>query len=212
MASANEDTGYYLTCRKCKNDGDVGVCTDGIWFFDSKVLENAGPVGSLYCCSKCIVWFRRNSRNWFQDDLQRSWLRYTKKDVCTWPCNSWRSSIQRTDEFVLHFSRLEKQKKTSKSTKKKTVSANTTKTRKKRKRGDVDLVASANCNVMERYNPASTFSSFKHAAKMIHTFLNMCHNMDSDVPNNISDSVYNMLTTQVNVIEGLMQTLEQHMK
>ena len=119
MASANEDTGYYLTCRKCKNDGDVGVCTDGIWFFDSKVLENAGPVGSLYCCSKCIVWFRRNSRNWFQDDLQRSWLRYTKKDVCTWPCNSWRSSIQRTDEFVLHFSRLENQKKTSKSTEKK---------------------------------------------------------------------------------------------
>ena len=88
-----------------------------------------------------------------------------------------------------------------------------TKVRKRKRLVDSASVYSEdNCTIMERYNPTSTFTSFNQVIDMLREFLKMCHNNDSGIPNHISDSVYNIVSIQVNVLESLMRTVQDHMK
>ena len=229
MAVQQENDDYYLSCPKCQDDGSDGICVDGVWFFDTKNPDDVTPIAGLYCCTKCIVWFRKNSRNWFQDDVKRSWFRYTKSDVCKWQREAWDSSQERSAEFVRHFLRKESDKKVQKATRKKKEickktlndqkKAAATGTPRKRKRpidlvtvDSVSVVTSAESFTIERYDPTTTFTSFQQTTKMIKAFLKMCHDTNSGTPNHISDSVYEILKMQVNVIETLVGTLQHHIK
>ena len=91
----------------------------------------------------------------------------------------------------------------------------TAKTRKRKRPVDSASVTSATedkFTIMQRDDPSNTLTSFHQVIKMLHAFLEMCHNNDSGIPNRISDSVYNIITMQVNVLETLMKTLQEHMK
>ena len=228
------DNDYCLICPKCQHRGDDGICIDGVWFFDSVSATDHCPEGGLYCCTNCINWCKKYGKKWFQDDVKRKWYRYTRSDVCRWAERDWEDSQRRTKNFVVHFTRKEAETKIEKAAAKKkkdSVSASTIKPdsqktvvcsggsssvaivhTRKRKYRTVDLVHPVNDTPVftrGRYNPTSTFSSFDNAAKTIHEFLKMCHNTPTSP---ISDSVYNIITMQVKVLEGLVQTLKEHMR
>ena len=224
---------YSLSCAKCRHDGGTGIIYDGVWFFDSKAAtgDNAATESSLFCCTGCISWFRRNSRGWFQDDIPRSWFRFTKSEMKNWSRESWAGSEEKSIAFVEHITRKQQDKKAQKSKKSSRGSdsaaaistsasvpaAATTTPKRKRKRGPVDVdpgdsaihASSANF-VVERYNPKSTFDSFQQGIKMVHAILNMCNNAEPTAGNYIPDSVQSILTMQIRLLEGLMQTLQEH--
>ena len=223
------DNDYYLVCPRCQDRGEHGLCIDGVWFFDTVNANDHCPEGGLYCCTNCIAWCKKYSKKWFQDEVKRKWFRYTRSDVCRWPEGEWDDSKRRTANFLEHSARKEVETKAAKKkrdstnpsttrpdSQKKTDSAGSSPRKRKCTKMSVDLVNPAkNTPVFTRgrYNPTSTFSSFDNAAKTLHEFLKLCHNVKSDTPTtHISDSVYNIITMQVKVLEGLVKTLKEHMR
>lgn len=224
---------YSLSCAKCRHDGGPGIIYDGVWFFDSKdaVSNNATSDSSLFCCTGCISWFRRHSRDWFQDDVPRQWFRFTKSEMKNWSRASWSGSEEKSIAFVENITRKQQDKKNQKSSKKSSrgsdsaaaistgasvpaAAAVATTPRRKRKRGSVDVVtedSSSSANfVVERYNPKSTFDSFQQGIKTVYAILSMCNNAESTSGMYIPDRVHNILTMQIRLLEGLMQTLQEH--
>ena len=227
---------YFISCAKCQHDGGTGVCVDGVWFFDPRAGTFEGSeFSSLFCCTSCISWFRRNSRNWFQDDIEREWIRITKSGLKKWDRDSWVGSEEKSAAFVENIMRKQSDKKVNQKRAKKTgrssVSTDGSESvvllKRKRKRpavldpgkrpavsdpGDSASLPSTSSFVMERYNPKTTFTSFQQGVKMLHAFLNMCHNTDSTSDNHISESVHNIVTMQVGLLETIMKTLQEHIR
>lgn len=224
---------YLLTCAKCQHDGGSGICLDGVWFFDSKnMTQDETQLSSLFCCTGCISWFRRNSRDWFQDDIQRDWFRFTKSEIRKWGRESWVGSEEKSAEFVEHVIRKQSNKRSQKKTKKTartssvdnasfdnaaSPSATTPKLRKRKRAVVVDpedsaSLASASNVVMERYNPKTTFASFQQGIKTLHAFLNMCNNTAPGTATHIPESVHTIVTMQVGLLESLMETLKEHIR
>ena len=223
---------YFLSCAKCQHDGGTGVCVDGVWFFDPRAGTFEGSeFSSLFCCTSCITWFRKYSRNWFQDDIAREWIRITKSALRKWDRESWTGSEEKSAAFVEHIMRKQSDKKTNQKKSKKTgrssACADGATSRTKRKRpavpepakpaavsdlGDSASVPSTSSFVMERYNPKTTFTSFQQGVQMLQAFLNMCQNADSTSDNHISESVHNILTMQVSLLETIMKTLQEHIR
>ena len=225
---------YCPTCAKCRHDGGTGIIYDGVWFFDSKaaVTNNAVTESSLFCCTGCISWFRRHSRGWFQDDIPRQWYRFTKSEMMKWSRESWAGSEEKSAAFVDNITRKQQDKRSQKTSRKSSrgsdiaaaistgtsvpASAATT-PRRKRKRGPVDVdpgdsashASSANF-VVERYNPKSTFDSFQQGIKTVYAFLDMCNNTEPTSGHHIPDTVHPILGMQIRLLEGLMQTLQEH--
>jgi len=220
---------YFLSCAKCRHDGGHGVCVDGIWFFDPRAGTYEGSESSsLFCCAGCITWFRKHSRSWFQDDVTREWIRITKSALKKWDRESWAGSEEKSTAFVEHIMRKQSDKKAKanqKKSKKTGRSGDGGSSRPKRKRpavaaadtskpdpGDSASLPSTSSFVMERYNPKTTFTSFEQGVQMLHAFLNMCQNADSTAENHISESVHNILTMQVGLLETIMKTLQEHIR
>ena len=224
---------YSLTCAKCRHDGGIGIIYDGVWFFDSKdaISNNAATESSLFCCTSCISWFRRHSRDWFQDDVPRQWFRFTKSEMKNWSRESWAGSEEKSISFVENITRKQQDKKSQKAAKKASRGsdsasaiasgppASTTTAKRKRRRANVDVdvapvdsvsnTSSANF-VVERYNPKSTFDSFQQGIKTIYAFLNMCNSAEPTSSHYTPNSVHEILTMQIRLLEGLMQTLQEH--
>ena len=141
-----------------------------------------------------------------------------------WERESWVGSEEKSAAFVENIMRKQSDKKVNPKKPKKT--GPTSDLRRKRKRpvvvldpgkrpavsdpGDSASLPSTSSSVMERYNPKTTFTSFQQAAKMLHAFLNMCHDSTSD--NHISEGVHNIVTMQVGLLETLMKTLQEHIR
>jgi len=223
---------YFLSCAKCQHDGGTGVCVDGVWFFDPRAGTYEGSESSsLFCCTSCISWFSKHSRNWFQDDIAREWIRITKSALRKWDRESWADSEEKSAAFVENITRKQSDKKTNQKKSKKTGRSSActdgATSRNKRKRpavpepgkrpavsdaGDSASLPSTSSFVMERYNPKTTFTSFQQGVQMLHAFLNMCQNADSTADNHISESVHNIVTMQVGLLETIMKTLQEHIR
>ena len=145
-----------------------------------------------------------------------------------WSRASWSGSEEKSIAFVENITRKQQDKKNQKSSKKSSrgsdsaaaistgasvpaAAAVATTPRRKRKRGPVDVVTEASANfVVERYNPKSTFDSFQQGIKTVYAILSMCNNAESTSGMYIPDRVHNILTMQIRLLEGLMQTLQEH--
>ena len=151
---------------------------------------------------------------------------YNKEGFKKWERESWAGSEEKSTAFVEHIMQKQSDKKTSQQKTKKTGrSGDGGSSRPKRKRaavaaadtnkpdpGDSASVPSTSSFVMERYNPKTTFTSFEQGVQMLHAFLNMCQNADSTADNHISESVHNILTMQVGLLETIMKTLQEHIR
>jgi len=105
---------YFLSCAKCQHDGGTGVCVDDVWFFDPRAGTYEGSESSsLFCCTSCISWFSKHSRNWFQDDIAREWIRITKSALRKWDRESWADSEEKSAAFVENITRKQSDKKTN---------------------------------------------------------------------------------------------------
>ena len=218
---------YSLTCAKCRHDGGIGIICDGVWYFDSKdAINGVDELSSLFCCTGCISWFRRNARDWFEDDIPRRWFRFTKSEMKNWSRESWIGSEEKSVAFVENIMKKQEDKKAQKNSKKTsrvsstaesapaipvsaTVPAPTTPRRKRKRAVDVDTSSTTNF-VVERYNPKSTFDSFQRGIKTVYAFLNMCNNTEPTSGNHIPNDIHTILTMQIRLLEGLMQTLQEH--
>lgn len=215
---------YWPTCAKCRHDGGSGIICDGVWYFDSKELLNE-DLSSLYCCTGCISWFRRNAKNWFKDDIQRKWFRFTKSEMKNWSRASWIGSEEKTLAFVEEVTKKKEDKKSQSSSKKassrsdglpaissvSTAVAASTPRRKRKRLVETDPASGSPSNfVVGRYDPRSTFDSFQQGIKTVYAFLNMCNNTEPASNNHVPASVHSIVTMQIRLLERLMQTLQEH--
>ena len=149
-----------------------------------------------------------------------------------WSRESWTGSEEKSIAFVENITTNQQDKRSQKASKKSSRGSNadsapanstgasvlaTTTPRRKRRRAPVDVdpgysashASSANF-VVERYNPKSTFDSFQRGIKTTYSFLNMCNSAEPTSSHYIPNSVHPILTMQIRLLEGLMQTLQEH--
>ena len=196
---------YYLTCVKCQDEGSSGLCVDGIWLFDVKDNSEPSPTAGIYCCTKCVDWFKKKCVGYFKDKVVRDWFRYTKRDVCKWSRAEWTSTEENTNGFVEYAKKAPEKKKRG-PPKKKEV--------RKRKRPTIDLAQREETQREDSYvfDPESTFQSIDQQIKTMYAFIEICNRNDPESENYVSVSVSNILTMQINVLGCLMDTLQDNMK
>lgn len=206
---------YALQCQKCKYEyvqKDVfsptasSICVDGVWFYSGGERD----VHGLYCCTGCIKWFQKHTRGLYKDGIKRVWCRLTRHEVCYYPYTQWLESEKRTMKFVSHFKKKEMEKKKEKNTKRKSK-----RKRKHEKTNVEDVPATAEAPVIEitdapPLDVSKTIRAHEQSMKTLRSFLTLCCSTPDTDQNHISPAVYSVVSTQLDVLQTLTDTLKEH--
>ena len=196
---------YTLQCQKCKYEyvqKDVfsptpsSICVDGIWFYSGGERD----VHGLYCCTGCIKWFQKNTRGLYEDGIKRVWRRLTRHEVCCYPHVHWLESSKRTLKFVSQIKKKEMENKKQKNT--------------KRKRSKREKTIRADAPPIRADSPpldvAETIRVHEQSMKTLRNFLTLCCSTPDTHQNHISSAVYSVVSTQLDVLQTLADTLKEH--
>ena len=164
----------------------------------------------LYCCTGCIKWFQKHTRLQHRDGIKRVWRRYTRHDVCCYPFTEWLESEKRTMKFVSRFKEMEKKKEKN----------SNRKSKRKRKREitnveDVPATVEAGATEIEikdepPLDVSKTIRAHEQAMKTLHNFITKCFLAPDTDPNHISAVVYSVVSTKLDVLQTLGDTLKEH--